>query len=279
MDKSKIKNFIIILLALVNICLLFIVISSDIEERKAAAYRTEALVNVLSENGITLNSDINLSGSIPPLLFLKRDLETEEHRISALIGSCYTEDKGGNCYYYQGADGQANFRGTGEFEISMNSGVIPIGKDPVATAKATLKKLSIESSDIKPIVVDDGTNVTGTLFGSLDGTAIYNEKISFVFTSAYLWLINGTRPLDTKSSVQSSESYPDSVTILMNFLKFVNDTGSVCSEIKDLKIEYYMYSAVSENCTLRPVWCVETNSGLYYIDAASGEAENIEGAS
>lgn len=279
MDKSKIKNFIIILLALVNICLLFIVISSDIEERKVAAYRSEALVNVLSENGITLNPNINLSESIPPLLSLKRDLETEKHRISALIGSCYMEDTGGNCYYYQGADGQANFRGTGEFEISMNSDVIPTGKDPVSTAKATLKKLSIDVGDIEPIVIDDGTTVTVTLFGSWEGTSIYNEKISFVFTSTYLWLINGTRPLDTKSSVQSSEDYPDSVTILMNFLKFVNDTGSVCSEIKDLKIEYNMYSAVSENCTLRPVWRIETDSGSYYIDAASGEAENVEGSS
>ena len=279
MDKSKIKNFIIIVLALVNICLIFIVVSSDIEERKIAAYRTETLVNVLSENGITLNPDINLSESIPPLLSLKRDLDTEKHRISALIGSCFREDKGGNCYYYQGSDGQANFRGTGEFEISMNSGVIATGNDPVATAKATLKKMNIEASDIEPIVVDDGTTITVTLCCSWDGASIYNEKISFVFTPAYLWLINGTRPLDTINSKQSSESYPDSVTILMNFLKFVNDTGSVCSEIKDLKTEYYMYSAVSENCTLRPVWCIETDSGLYYIDAASGEAENVESVS
>ncbi len=279
MDKSKIKNFMIILLSLVNVFLLFIVISSDIEEKNAATYRTEALVKVLSENGIALNTDIVLPDSIPSLLSLKRDLETEKHNISALIGSCSAEDMGGNSYYYHGEDGAAKFRGTGEFEISMNSGAIPTGKDPVTTAKAVLKKLNIEAGDIEPLVTDDGTNVTVTLCCSLDGTTIYNEKISFNFNSTYLWYISGTRPLDTKYSVQSSENYPDSVTILMQFLEFVNDTGAVCSEIKALKIEYYMSSAVSENCTLRPVWCVETNSGLYYIDAVSGQAENVESSS
>ena len=278
MDKARIKNFIIILLALVNIFLLFIVISGDIEEREAASFRTQALVTVLSAHGITLNSDIDLSESIPPLLSLKRDMGTEKDHISDLIGSCTAEDQGGNSYYYEGEDGNAEFSGTGEFNISMNAGAISRGKDPVASAKAALNKLNIKAGDIDPIIKDDGGTLTVTLFCSWDGTSIYNAKINVTFNSDYLWLIGGVRPLDTKYSVKSSENYPDSVTILMSFLKFVNDTGSVCSEIKDLTIEYNMNSAVSENCTLRPVWCVETDSGLYYIDAATGQAEIVESA-
>ena len=276
MDKARIKNFIIILLALVNIFLLFIVISGDIEEREAASFRTQALITVLSEHGITLNSDIDLPERIPPLLSLKRDMGTEKDRVSDLIGSCTAEDQGGNSYYYQGEDGNAEFSGTGEFNISMNAGAISRGKDPLASAKAALNKLNIKAGDIDPIIKDDGNTLTVTLFCSWDGTSIYNAKISVTFNSDYLWLISGVRPLDSKYSVKSSENYPDSVTILMSFLKFVNDTGSVCSEIKNLTIEYNMNSAVSENCTLRPVWCVETDSGLYYIDAATGQAEIVE---
>lgn len=279
MDKSKIKNFIIILLALVNIFLLVIVISSAREERKADAYRKNALETVLSDNGITLNSDITLTDYVPAQLSLARDTDTEKSNISKLIGNCTAEDQGGNSYFYRGTDGQAKFRGTGEFEISMDAGVISTGKDPIATAKATLKKLNIECGDIEPIVTEEGSNTTVTLCCSWDGTAIYNETINFIFTADYLWLINGTRPLDTKYSVQSSENYPDSVTILMNFLKFVNDTGYVCSEINDVKIQYKMNSAVSQSCTLKPVWCIVTNSGSHYIDAQTGEAENIESSS
>lgn len=276
MDNSRVKNFVIILLALVNVFLLVIVISSAREELKAEIYRMEALESVLSENGIVLNSDIELPDKIPPLLSIMRDMKTERNLVSDLIGKCTGEDQGGNIYFYSGNNGQAKFRGTGEFELLLNSGVIPKGRNPVSAAKTAMKKMGIECSSIEPVVSNDGDNTTVTLFCSWEGTPIYNAPINFYFTSDYLMIITGTRPLDTKYSVQSSENYSDGVTVLMNFLESIRQTGDVCSEINDLKIVYYLSSAVSGDCTLRPVWCVQTDSGAYYINAQTGKAENID---
>ncbi len=278
MDKSKIKNFIILLLAFVNLFLLLIVVSGTIEQRKAEKLRMQALTAVLSEKGITMSPDIELPENIPSVLSLTRDTNAEKKSLSALIGNCSVENLGGNIYFYNGSDGQAKIRGTGEFEILLNAGVIGIGKNPVSAAKDALEKLNIEYGNIEPIVEQDGGNTRVTLCCSWDGTSIYNAKISFLFTSDYLILISGTKPLDTKHSVQSTENYPDSVTVLMNFLESVRSTGYVCSEINDLKIEYNMYYAASEQCTLKPVWCISTNSGLFYIDAQTGKAENPEAA-
>lgn len=278
MDKSRVKNFIIILLALVNLFLLFIVISNGIEESRGRAYRLSALEKVLAENGITLSPEIEIPGTIPPLLSLKRDLDAERKRLSALIGSCQVADQGGNAYFYDGTDGQARSRGTGEFEMKLNSGVISKGKDPVATAKSAMKKLGIECADIAPIVTENGSEVTVTLYCAQNGTPVRNAQISFVFAADNLLLVTGTRPLEEKSAAQSSESYPDGVTVLMNFFNSISQTGKVCSEINGLTIEYYMYSAVSGNCTLEPVWSIQTNVGTYYIDAATGKSETIQGA-
>lgn len=279
MDKSKIKNFILLLLALVNVFLLFIVITNVIEEHKAQASRIEAVETVLSENGITLRSGIKLPETVPSLLSLKRDMEAEKHKLASLIGSCSAEDKGGNIFLYIGPDGDGKFRGTGEFEIRLNSGVIPKGRDPVGAAKTAMKKLGLECGDIEPLVTTDGNSTQVILYCSWDGTDIYNASVTFNFTSDSLYLIRGTRPLDTKSAVKSSDNYPDSVTILMNFLDSIQTTGHICSEITDLKIEFNMYSAVSGNCTLKPVWCITTNSGYYYIDAETSKAHNIENVS
>ena len=239
----------------------------------------EALETVLSERGITLSPGIKLPETVPSLLSLKRDMETEKHMLSALIGSCSVLDQGGNIFFYSGSDGDAKFRGTGEFEIKLNSGVISKGRDPAAAAKTALKKLGLESGDTQPLVTSDGIDTTVVLICSWDGTDIYNARVTFYFTADNLLIISGTRPLDTKSAVKSSANYPDSVTILMNFLESIQQTGHICSEITELKIEYNMSSAVSGNCTLKPVWCITTNSGLYYIDAETGKAENIESAS
>lgn len=275
MDKAKIKNFIIILLALVNIFLLAIVISGAREKREADASRKEALETVLAEKGLTLNPNITLPENVPPLIYLQRDMDAEYHNISALIGKCTPQVDEGNSYFYDGTDGEATFSGTGEFQIKLNSGVISRGRNPVDAAKTALKRMGLECSNIEPIVVNDGIKTTVTLYCSWDNTAIYDAEIKFDFNSEYLWLISGIRPFDVKYSVQSSEDYPDSVTIIMNFLEYISNTGYVCSEISDLRIEYSMNSAVSGNCILRPVWCIETNSGLNYIDAKTGKAENM----
>ena len=279
MDKSRIKNFIIILLLLVNVFLLYIVISNFREERQAELYRKEALENVLSENGIKLNPNIELPDSIPPLVSLKRDTEIEQKLVSALIGKCDVKDLGGNIYFYEGPDGQAKFRGTGDFEILLNSGVIPKVKNPVDSARIALKKLGIECSDEDSSVNSEGGNTTVVLNCSWNGTPIYNSKISFYLTSEYLMLISGSRPLDKEYVIQSTENYTDSITLLMSFLKNVRETGEVCSEIKDMQIGYFLNSAVSGDCTLKPVWCIQTDSKAYYIDAQTGKAEKFEIAS
>ena len=279
MDKARIKNFIIIVLVLVNAFLLLNVISSAKEQWDAQNFRVESLKKVLSDNGITLDSDIELPDSVPPLLSLKRDMEAEYDSFKALIGNCTVLDLGGNVFYYEGIDGQAKSRGTGDFEMKLNSGVVNKGRDPVYAAKSAMKKLGIECSSAEPVIAVEGENVTVTLCCAWDGVAVYSAKINFYFYSDNLLIISGTRPLQEENTVSSSENYPDAVTVLMGFLESSSQSGYVCSEISDLQVEYSMYSAVSGYCTLKPVWCIQTNSGSYYIDAETGIIENISSES
>jgi len=279
LDKARIKNFIIIVLVLVNAFLLLNVISSAKEQWDAQDFRVESLKKVLSDNGITLDSDIELPDSVPPLLSLKRDMEAEYDSFKALIGNCTVLDLGGNVFYYEGIDGQAKSRGTGDFEMKLNSGVVNKGRDPVYAAKSAMKKLGIECSSAEPVIAVEGENVTVTLCCAWDGVAVYSAKINFYFYSDNLLIISGTRPLQEENTVSSSENYPDAVTVLMGFLESSSQSGYVCSEISDLQVEYSMYSAVSGYCTLKPVWCIQTNSGSYYIDAETGIIENISSAS
>jgi hypothetical protein len=275
-DKSKIKNFIIIVLVLVNVFLLVIVVSNARERRHAELYNKQALENIFTERGIYLNPNIKLPDKISPQVSLKRDTDNEYKRISALLGNCVVDDLGGNIYSYKGPNGIAEFRGNGEFDILLYAGVISKGKDPVDAAKIVMKKLGIEYSDAEIVLEENGTNTSITLLCSWDGTPIYNSRINFYYNSKYLTLISGSRPLDIEYSVQSSEDYLDSATVLMSFLESVRQTGDVFSEINNLKIMYTLNSAVSGDCTLKPIWCLQTNSKYYYIDARTGRLENAE---
>ena len=276
MDKSIIKNFIILLLALVNVFLLYIVLHNSGEEQQAVTNRKEVLEKVLSENGISLNKNIVLPDKVVSQVSLKRDSVKEQTWISALIGNCVATDLGGNIYYYKGSYGKAQLRGTGEFEIHLNGGVIATGKDPTSVAKATMKMLGMTYSDVEPIVKNDSSNTTVTLYCSWNNTPIYNAQMVFSFTNSSLMIIYGNKPLDSEYQPSSSNSYLDSVTVLMKFLELVRQTGKVCSKIDDLEIGYSLNSSVSGDCTLKPVWLIQTDSGPYYIDAQTGKAVTIE---
>ncbi|MEG0875737.1 MAG: hypothetical protein RSD32_08375 [Oscillospiraceae bacterium] len=276
MKKSKIKNFIILLLALVNVFLLIIVVSNAGEAAASRNYRKQAMVEVLSANGIAFNMKGDLPEAVPKEIYLRRDLKNEKKLISALIGDCSAEDQGGNIILYLGEKGQAGFYGTGYFKISLDGIVIPKGNDAVSSAKSALKRLGISPSNAPPRVRENGDTTNVTISCAYDGCQVYNSEVTFSFNSQRLVIIEGTRPLDTEYSSKAYQKYPDSVTVLMSFLRSIGQTGEVCSEIKDMKLAYSMEIAVSGDCSLRPVWDISTDVGSYYVDALTGKPEKKE---
>ena len=111
MEKSKIKNLIIIVLALVDLFLMVIVINDEVKTSAARQYKIDSVRAVFAENDITIDKSVRLQDEIPKALYLKRDETAEKYRAARLIGDCTTEDLGGNIYCYTGSLGQATFRG------------------------------------------------------------------------------------------------------------------------------------------------------------------------
>ena len=105
MDNSKIKNYVIFLLLIVNICLLGIVAKNAQQERVAARYGSAALERVLADNGITMAQDVVLPEKLPTEVTLSRSMLKERSKLSSLIGSCSAQDLGGNIVSYLGSSG------------------------------------------------------------------------------------------------------------------------------------------------------------------------------
>ncbi|NLV86442.1 MAG: hypothetical protein GX025_04415 [Clostridiales bacterium] len=278
MDKSKIKNFIIILLALVNAFLLTIVISNEGEKRSAREYRNTALKTVLEDNGIYLYPNVTLPEKMLPELYLSRDLSKEKRKLSSFIGSCTAKDLGGNIIFYSNANGQANFRGNGAFEILLNSDIIALGENPVDGCKTALKKLGIKYSNAEPNITVSGGSTTVTMLCAWEDENIYNAEIRFDFTSDRLFLIQGTQPSGSLTSQRQAENPPDAVTVLMNFLQYTRQTGEICSEIRSLELGYFLNAVVSGSSSLKPVWRIETDVGNYYINGFTGLPESLDAA-
>ena len=278
MDNARIKNYILIVLALVNVFLLAIVLTNVRQAARAAASRKQALETVLTQNGVTLADGIELAQDVPAQLTLRRDTARETEMVSALLGETDVTDLGGNVYYYKGKNGgEAKFRGTGEFTI-LPAGDIARGSDAVKTAREMLKKLGLTvSSEAAELGGSDGDQ-TVTLTCAWKDAPVYNARVSFYFTATTLRLITGTRPFDVLYETAAPGACRDGVTVLMDFLQSLRASGGVCSEIRGLDVGYFAGSSVSGDSTLRPTWRVRTESGTYYIDAETGKAQTLEAA-
>lgn len=275
MDNSKIKNLIIIVLLIVNI---FLAGAIGADRAMSNSLKKDALSGVialLEAKGIAVSQDANLSDTALSVCAVTRDFRKEKKRVSAVLDGADVQDQGGNIMYYQGKNGQAVFRGTGSFEILMNEGAVPTGSDPEATARAFLKKLgisAIKGSSGEGMDVADGSG-TVVLGCSKGKTEIINCRVTFTFANGSLMLVSGTRSLDESSSDTMQNELALS-TILMRFLDIINESGRVCSELKNAELCYVQtIYPVSGTGTLTPVWRLTTDAGEYYIDGLTGKLE------
>ncbi len=276
MDKSRIKNLIIIVLLLVNVFLAGIVISDSAQSRAYASASDESLMEALKNSGITLADRSLLNAGTVPSCSVSRDLSREKRQVSSVIGSVQQQDQGGNIVMYYGNDGQACFRGTGDFEILMENATVPVGDDPARTSENFLKKIGIDiDADTAQVKYSSsGASCTVTAMCLFEGRPIVNCLVTLNYSDTNLLLVSGTRPL-TDASESASGSEMDAATAVMRLIAMLDDSGYLCSSITDVGHCYKMDVSASGTGTLTPLWRFSTDIGDFYINGITGKTETV----
>ena len=272
MDTAKVKNIIILVLLLVNLCLLALVAYDRIE---AAGIRQRAEENVkaaFENSGISLTADVPWGGTVDTFS-LYRDKEKEHSMVRRVIGRCTVQDLGGNILFYKGTRGEARFRGTGEFQIMPTDGGIETGTDPIATATDVLRSMGFKVDASGASMVQEGQAITVVLSCCFRGETVYNCNVKFLFSTENLLLIDGRRPLE-RGDVGETETL-DAATVLMRFLAEVRQAGLVCTEVHSVELGYQMDASAAGEGTMTPFWRIETDLGQNYINGVTGESGSL----
>lgn len=271
MDKHKVKNFIIIMLALVNLFLLVIVVSNGVQTASINRQRDEALRQVLLSNGISLDPDVSLDTEPLPEIVLSRDLSRELSSVKSLIGSSDVQDLGGSIIYYSGSSGRARFRGSGGFELVLDPAVVPQGDDPVSSAVSAMKKLGLSCPYDTARLTENGDSSTVVLGLEYKGAAVFNVSISCYFSGGSLNIVEGQGLFGTVGSRGKTDGLPQAATIMARFLRHLETSGQICTRISSLEVGYFSETSVVDQCSMRPVWCVTTDTGAFYFDGLTGD--------
>lgn len=273
MDTGKIKNFIIIVLALVNLFLLALYGAVRGNELAMERATYTQLRTLYEKSGITLPADLDITLKAPVGQGLIRDLTAERNMVQAVLGTCSVTEQRGNIYAYSGPDGQASFRGTGEFDMLLAYGVADGSRGKVQAARNILKKMGIEPGEFVSEEVD-GEQTAVTLDCKFQGSEVYNARVRFLFSGDSLMIVDGKRVFDTAAAVSEIQTI-DAGTALVRFLKESAEAGHVCTDVLSISAGYTMSVTVSGDCILSPVWHIRTNTGEYTLNAETGKLETI----
>ncbi len=267
------KNILIVALVVINVFFLAIFgwgLYRDNAEKKQM-YRE--LYEIMAQNSILLDTGgIHPDGEIYRM-DTTRDPDEERALAEALLGETTTVDQGENIITtYVGKDGQAVFRNGGEFQINFTRSVFQAGDNIESTTKKTLKTMAVEVAYIDVSATADNETVTAVC--SWMDYRIFNCRLHFVYVNGSLIEISGRHAANIRMTGEKTEmSAASAAMALMRFLHEVKSEKYTCAAIMDIRPGYDFVATVYGDGSLRPVWRIQADSGIYYVDAETGGVE------
>lgn len=271
MEWSKLKNIIILILLLVNVFLLFMV---GAQERNSAQYREQTItdaVSVLERNGIRIDrARIPEDLELTPMT-VERDQEAEAALAAALLGECEFSDLGSGRHAYQGAQGWAEFRSNGSFNIAFRTEAWTAGDGGEDDHALKLMEQVGLTGELVSRQENSGS-VTLTLRQIWQEVPVYSCQITLEYEDGCLQSIAGQRLMGTPQPSGEASELIAVPTALLRVLNGVNDLGDLCNEITAMT-PGYLLTASADATRLIPMWYVTTDMGAYSLNALTGALE------
>lgn len=266
MPWTKLKNIILVILLITNLCLLALVASPTLQSRRLLDQAREEAIRFLQGRGVQVGEDV-----IPQAMDLlpqtaERDLEEEERAAAALLGGPVSaEARGGEVYRYCNEAGAVQFHSDGTFSAMFSAGAFPAEEDRVRACEMLLERMEFQCR-----LVEEGERKF-TFCQLWEGIPIFNHQVTVTFDSqGQADGLSGGRRLIGRPSSDPLRSNITVATALIDFLNGVSALGDVCNRIDAIEPGYITVVSLSGPVCLTPVWRVTTDTGAYQLDTVTG---------
>ena len=270
MEWPKLKNIVLIILVLTNLCLLAFVAQRELQNSQLQRQAWEEAIQFLRDRGVAVEEKLvpQTMGLLPQTV--ERDLEEESQLAAALLGQgVKAEDRGAGVYCYSNDTGSIQFHSDGSFSAEFASGAFPLGEDRVADCRELLEKLNFEGELLR-----EGENAL--VFRQIwNGYPLFTQQVTLEITDACLTAMTSGRRLIGEPVEDTTRKPITVVTALIDFLNGLNTLGDVCSRIDAITPGYVAVTSLSGSMTLTPVWRITTDTGSYQLDTMTGELSRV----
>ena len=270
MPWSKLKNIILVILAVTNLCLLLLVMGPGFQRRLLRGQVLDNAVRFLQDRGVQLDEDLGTPSITLSPQVVQRNLEEEARAAAALLGEgVQSEARGGEVYRYYNQNGAVQFHSDGAFSAEFAPGVFPLGEAPAQTGLALLERLGFQAL----LLEQEEDRLT---FRQLwQDAPIFSHQVTLVCEDGCAAALLGGRRLVGAPAEDPSRTVITPATALIDFLNGVTALGDVCSRIDAIEQGYVGAAALSGFMTLTPVWRITTDTGVYQLDTVTGQVSRM----
>ena len=271
MPWTKLKNIILLVLALANLFLLTMVVSQELQDRQAREQTWQGAVRFLTQQGVQVEERV-----IPQTMELspqtvRRDLEGERAAARALLGGEVSmEALGGEVYRYYNDSGSIQFHSYGAFSAQLEPAAFPVEGSPAQAAQAALSDIGFQGELLEE---KEGALVFRQTWA---GAPLFNQEVTVTCSEEGLTALENGHRLVGEPREDPSRRTISVSTALVSFLNGVSALGDVCSRMDAIQPGYAVTPALSGGMTLTPVWRVTTDTGAYQLDTVTGQVTRLE---
>lgn len=271
MEWPKLKNIILAILAMTNLCLFFFVAHREWQQYHFQNQARSDAVAFLASRSITVDPDIlpRDRDALPPLTVV-RDLDQEARLAARLLGDDVERQvSGGAVYRYSGAKGTIQFHNDGSFSARFAQGAFPVGSDPAASAATLLERLDFTGE------LMERTDTSLTFRQSWQGVPLFFNQVTLTVQDGFFTAITSGQRLSGDPAEDAARQAITPASALIQLLHGINELGDVCSRIDGIQPGYAARSALTGVTQLTPVWQVNTDTVVYQLDLVSGAVTRL----
>lgn len=263
MVKSKVKNIIILILLLLNVCLLMLIVGQRLQSARYEEETMRRTLEALALNGIAVEREILPEAMELPSLSVTRDAEREKQAADLLLGDDVISTNSGGMNIYSSVTGNLSFYGGGAVagELSYNWREQGTSESPTSSL---LKGLGVE-----PWSMTSGNDEV-TVIPLINGAPVFNGTLIFRCDGDVLVELEGRMP-GLCTPTQEQEKAITVPTALVSLLEYITQSGTVCRSVQSMVPGYFVVSSGTDSARMNPCWRVQTDTVTFYIDALDGE--------
>ncbi len=263
MERSRLKNIIILILLLLNACLAGILLVRAAEAQRSRKYTAQELTQLFASSDVSLELDQIPSDTPPSARVLVRDASADQGIADFLLGGSAQEtDEGGGLLSFSSQTGQGVFRANGVFTVSGHLSE----EDPQDLCRKFCRLFGYRELTFS---LENGSG-TAAAVQYYEGYPVSNATVEFRIEDHCLVSVNGYHLPDTYSAQETGDTAVLTAATALTRLLEARSGGTVFSAVQGLSLCYELQSSTAVPMSLSPSWDIATDTGVYSVNCLTG---------